>query len=506
LKASVIDVGYNSIKLVSYSVRPDNTFFAYEQRSIHARLGEGLDQTGYLSAEPVRRAVQGLKHFRDILEIESIKQVIPVATSAVREASNQDDFLKEVYQKTGFRFRVLSGREEAIYSYRGAAAATDAKDILFFDIGGGSLEIVYAENNDIKKILSLPLGGLRLTQRYADADGSFSDKQYQKMRNEIHEILPSAEDLGLSHDTILLGVGGTVRAIATYDQARRDYPLYKLHNYEVSRDSVEKILKELESMSLAEIGETGYISGERAETIVAGSSVVEMMMLKLGYLDLTVSTHGLRDGVLAAYLENPLAYHEGRMRKRQSTRPKLEFKFEYSRNLIDALTRRRLLDSKERTILEFSAKQLFAQTEPMKPLPLFFLIVEDESVLGHRDQLIASLSVVNGIHPKTANWLFEKYRQLLKLKHRRMIKKLSALLLVIEILEQSKTAVKVRIRERNRIELLTNPGQAKNGFPMILMSQLAQDFGKYLGLPTTLKVRPSLSRESAYPSARESDT
>ena len=506
MKASVIDVGYNSIKLVTYSVGPDNSFFAYEQRSNHARLGEGLDQTGYLSSEPVRRAISGLKQFREILDIESIRQVIPVATSAVREAKNREEFIKEAYQQTGFRFRVLSGMEEAMYSYRGAASAIDARDILFFDIGGGSLEVVYAENNQIKKVLSLPLGGLRLTQRYADREGIFSNKQYGKMRDEIYEILPSGDELGLSHDTVLLGVGGTIRALATYDQVRRDYPLYKLHNYQVSRDSIEKIHKQLESMSLAQIAEIGCISGDRAETIVAGSSVVELMMLKLGFLNLTVSTHGLRDGVLAAFLENPLAYHRGKLSKNFQTRPKSAFKFQYSKNLIDALMHHRLLDAKERYILEYSSKQLFSQAGPVKPLPLFYLTVEDESVLGHRDQLISSLSIVNGIHPKTANWLFDKYRQLLKLKHKRMIKKLSALLLLVELLEMSKAPVKVRIREKNQIDLLVNSGRTKSGFPAVLMSDLAQDLGKYLGFPTTLKVRPTMATEpSAIPDARESD-
>ena len=401
---------------MSYSVRQDNSFFAYEQRSVHTRLGEGMDQTGYLSSDPIRRTLQGLKQFKDVLEIESIKQTIPVATSAVREASNGEDFIKDVYQQTGFRFRVLSGKEEAIYSYHGAAAAVEARDTLFFDIGGGSLEVVYAENNRIKNVLSLPLGGLRLTLRYADSDGNFSNRSYEKMRRQIYELLPSRDELGLSHDTVLLGVGGTVRALATYDQARRNYPLYKLHNYLLARSSVEKIHKQLESMPLPEIGEIGCIGGDRAETIVAGSSVVELLMIKLGFPDLTVSTHGLRDGILSSFLENPLAYHRGKVWSRMSVRPKPKFKFQYSENLVNALIHHRLLDLKERSILEYSLKQLFSQLGPIKPLPLFSLTMDEESVLGHKDQLISSLAIVNGIQPKTANWLFEKYPQLLKSK------------------------------------------------------------------------------------------
>ena len=79
-----------------------------------------------------------------------------MATSAVREAANKDDFLREVYEKTRFQFRVLSGKEEALFSYLGAIKSTCIPTAVFFDLGGGSLEIVYTENFRIKQFMSLP--------------------------------------------------------------------------------------------------------------------------------------------------------------------------------------------------------------------------------------------------------------------------------------------------------------------------------------------------------------
>ena len=117
---SVIDLGFNSVKLVNYYVNRDNSYNAYEERGLKVRLGEGLNGTGYLTNESVHRTINALKLFHDIISFQTIKHVIPVATSAVREAINKDDFLKEAYQETGFRFRVLSGKAEALYSYAGA--------------------------------------------------------------------------------------------------------------------------------------------------------------------------------------------------------------------------------------------------------------------------------------------------------------------------------------------------------------------------------------------------
>jgi exopolyphosphatase / guanosine-5'-triphosphate,3'-diphosphate pyrophosphatase len=98
-KAAVIDLGFNSAKLVNYHVnRNNNSFKAYEQEGAKIRLGQDLRQSGILGREPTRRAIHTLKLFRDIINFQCIKCVLAIATSAVRAANNQDDFLHEVFQ------------------------------------------------------------------------------------------------------------------------------------------------------------------------------------------------------------------------------------------------------------------------------------------------------------------------------------------------------------------------------------------------------------------------
>src|SRR5581483_11041782 len=189
------------------------------------RLGQ--DFSGALAHEPIQRTIRALQLFRDIIHFQQVRHVISIATSAVQEANNKKDFLQEVLKKTGFKFTVLTGEEEAIYSYLGALRSTCIPTALLFDLGGGSLELVYSENYKIKKVISLPLGTLRLSEAYCDAEGRLSKKNYSKLEEHIIRELPDRKELDISLDTILTGVGGTLRAVSRYNQETIRYPLEK---------------------------------------------------------------------------------------------------------------------------------------------------------------------------------------------------------------------------------------------------------------------------------------
>ncbi len=264
MKVSVIDLGYNSLKLVNYEVKRDKSFAAYGQKSILARLGEELDETGFLGDQPIKRTIKALKLFREIVDLQRVNHVLPIATSAVREAGNKAAFLKQAVQETSFGFKVLSEREEAIYSFAGARAALDIESGLFFDLGGGSLEMVLFENSTIRKILSVPLGGLRLTDLYSRDGGEFSGKNYARMRKRILELLPGTKELPSEEKLELVGVGGTVRALARFDQIRDGYPVNKLHNYEMRRASVESLQQTLRKMTPKEIRKIPAIGQDRS--------------------------------------------------------------------------------------------------------------------------------------------------------------------------------------------------------------------------------------------------
>ena len=268
---------------MTYDVKQDSTFTVFDQKSVPARLGEGLSQTGFLGTMPMRRALDGLKFFKEVNEFNGVRHSLPVATSAVREAANSEEFLKQAIAETGFKFRILSGKEEALYCYTGAARSLGQSNILFFDIGGGSLEFVYSRDHKVRKIMSLPLGGLRLTQMYGDSESSFKEKDWEKMEKRVLELLPSIHEIGLAKETTLVGVGGNLRALARWDQDIRDYPLNKLHNYSMKLQTVSFMANELSKLSSREIAEIDVVGKDRAETLAAGALVVQSIMKKLGF-------------------------------------------------------------------------------------------------------------------------------------------------------------------------------------------------------------------------------
>jgi exopolyphosphatase / guanosine-5'-triphosphate,3'-diphosphate pyrophosphatase len=317
LKVSVIDLGFNSIKLVNYYVNKDESFEAFQQKRMNVRLGEGLNFTGRLNKKSIQRTINSLKLFQGIINFQSIQDVLPVATSVVREANNQKDFLKEIYEETGFRFRVLSGKEEALYSYLGALKSVCIPTALFFDLGGGSLEMVYTENYKIKKFISLPIGALRLSLAYGRMDDTFTKEGYDKMIQHILKSLPDKEQLCMSPNTKLVGVGGTLRAIGRYfyhycchnDQELGSSVLGKtIRNYILNYESVNMIHRILYRMRPKKIAKISAIGRNRANTITAGSCIIDMLMTKLGFGNVIASASGLRQGILSSFLKRPGLY------------------------------------------------------------------------------------------------------------------------------------------------------------------------------------------------------
>ena len=434
-KVSVIDLGYNSLKMVSYEVRSDGSFVSYDQIGELTKIGEGMDKTGNFSREAMDRTLNVLKLFNEVNRMEKIDQVLAVATSAVREARNGAQFVAEAESVANIRFRTLSPEEEALFSYIGGAGATRYQTILFFDLGGGSLEFTYAKDHQVRRLLSVPLGALRMTEQYGTLGGGYTKKDYDKLQEKINELLPTREGLGLADDTVLVGVGGTVRALARYDQWRREYPLNNIHNYVLRRKPImttHKILRELTTDKISHMDSFGK---DRAESISTGSLIIAMMMNRLEFDELVVSTHGLRDGILSEYIRDPVAY-SGNAYTPEIANSSFTARYpEDSRaNVIRSLAGLGIVDSREAsTLMEsvYSFMDLYLST---RPETLFYYIMSQDSILDHKEQLAAAIALVRAKAPKMARWFHETYEGLLDGIERKSIYRMGAVFQLTEIL------------------------------------------------------------------------
>ncbi len=452
MRASVIDLGFNSAKMVSYEVSSDRHFRAFQQEGERVRLGEGLNETGFLGAAPIQRAIDTLTVFRDITKLEGVHHIIPVATSAVREAGNRVDFLERVRRETGLEFKVLSPRDEALYSYAGAALATRIPTSVFFDLGGGSLEIVHSDGFRIRRTLSLPLGALRLTYAYGKGGEIFSKKGYERMVERIEDLLPSRRELGVSSDAKLVGVGGNLRAMARYHQDRVRYPFEKVHNYTMNIDSIDSVARRLFKMSRNKIAEINAIGGGRAGTIVAAACVVRTLMKKLGFREIVISTHGLREGTLAMFLNAHRAFVSGAIGPNQiqeylHSRQAGESRTENLR----ALRASGLINEAEARILDTSLR-LDETPSTVSLQSLFFLSMDDDSWLSHREQLTMAISLVCARNENAGERLFWRYERILKRKQWRTIRRLASAGRLLRFLKDTDSQLAIG-RVGDRVEM-----------------------------------------------------
>ena len=487
MKAAVIDVGFNSLKMVKYKVEPDGSAKPYGQMGVLAKLGDGLERTGYLGTEQISRTVDAIKLCRETASLEEIKHVILVGTSPVREAANREEFLQRVQNETGLKMRVLAGNEEALYGVLGAIRSVDAENILFFDLGGGSLELTLVDRGKVRKIMSLPLGALKLTSAYAGKDGTFSRKARARMAKRVAQQLPSKGELGVGRSTVLVGTGGTVRAMARFDQDESDYPFDKVHNYSVGVGSVKRMSREFFKLKVSDLNGVDAVGEGRSETIAAGTLIVRTLMERLGMKRLVVSTHGVRDGILAEFLERGARPPEGMVPKEEIERmmaiPERGADFGDA-ELLGCLARNGLIGEREKKILLVSAQRgRSPDVVDADADAAFGVLMSEDLPVSHEDQLLAALSIVRAKRPRTANWLIKRYGDVLS-GDEKEVKKLGACVKLLDVLDRSRAQFRVAYSGGLRISVVTSEGP----FPLELARQAALGLSAIIKKPVTIFV------------------
>lgn len=468
-------MGSNSVKITNYRVWPDNSYKPYHHESVGVRLGDGLHE-GAMRPKYVERALEALKMFRSIVEFEQIEYVVAVATSAVREASNRDAMLSRVYDETGFEFRVLSELDEAQYAFVGAMRALSVRSCLLFDLGGGSLELVRSEGGRITRVRSLPLGALRLTRGFDDA---------AKLAKHVRSSLPPPEELRLRPGERLVGVGGAARALAKYDQHLRRYPLAKAHGYRMETCSVQEMAGSLERMPPDKISELGPVGRARSETISAGARVVAELASASGADSVTVSAHGLREGALAASLCGHPAGSPGSAyaQAMEQARPQLP---DSSESMLGALSAAGAVSELEARLLREALGQADRLSEFRDAGNVLSSVLDDDSRLDHREQLLVGLALVSSKKRRRAEALASSYAGLLGDGDPEAARRMGSVVAVCHLLRR--TGARARAEpDGGGIRLSVRP--PGGAFPELLLGRACSRMEEDLGAAVDVSVQ-----------------
>ena len=291
-RLAVADLGSNSFRLVVFSWTDEwwrRTDEIYEP----VRVGAGLDSSGALQPEPMERALETVELFAHFCRATGIDDVRAVATSAIRDATNQAEFLAAARERAGVEVRVLSREEEARYGYLAAVHSTTLRDGVALDIGGGSMQLSHVRDGESRAARSWRLGAVRMTERFLP-DRRASPKQVDALRAHVRKKLATIDWLGGER---LVGVGGTVRNLAAAVMLEHDLPSYGVQGFRITRKSLDALVERLAAMPANERRKVPGIKPERGDLILAGAVVVQTVLHEGAFKGIEVTEAGLREGV-----------------------------------------------------------------------------------------------------------------------------------------------------------------------------------------------------------------
>lgn len=289
-RIAVIDIGSNSLRLVVFE-RLGATLLPLLNEKVMCGLGRSIARTGRLSREGVELAYDNIQRFVALARALKVDHLMGIATAAVRDASDGEEFATEIERRSGLPVRIVAGPEEARLSAAGVLAGIPGADGVVGDLGGGSVELVRISGADgtpaIGEGISLPLGPLRLAEFAENPRG---------LAETIKRHVASAGLLRAAHGKPLYLVGGAWRAIARLHMEQAHYPLHIIHQYTVQRRAAEAFLEILAGMSRRSLERIITVNRKRLELVPQAAMILNELIAVGAPEKIVFSAFGLREG------------------------------------------------------------------------------------------------------------------------------------------------------------------------------------------------------------------
>lgn len=306
-RVAAIDCGTNSIRLLVADADPSTgELVELDRRMEIVRLGQGVDRTGRLAPEALERTFAACRQYATVIKEHGAQRLRFVATSASRDAENRDDFVRGVLEILGVEPEVISGDQEAEFSFTGATEELAGRDhlaapYLVVDIGGGSTEFVVGDDH-VRAARSVDIGCVRMTERHLVHDGVVTDPptdaQVAAIRADIDAALDLAEEsVPLTGAATLVGLAGTVTTVAAIALGLDAYDSEAIHHSRISFEQVQEITGRLLGSTHAERAAMGAMHPGRVDVITSGALILLAVMERTGAREVVVSEHDILDGI-----------------------------------------------------------------------------------------------------------------------------------------------------------------------------------------------------------------
>lgn len=306
-RVSSIDIGSNTALLLIAEYDGTSRLIPIAHAQAFPRLGKGMDTQGNLNPENMEKALTVLDEFGKTIRQHEAEQPFLTATSAVRDATNRADFLQQVRERHAWEIELLSGDQEAERTFLGAHSGLNiASPSLTIDIGGGSTELIFAENGQIQKAQSFQIGCVRHTERFGLQHPT--KEKIQQAQSDIRKIiLPFVDEVQstATQPKELLGVAGTVTSLAAIDLGLDEFKPKRIHGYKIQKYAVKSWIRLFKQESHQTIkAKYPRILEGRDDIFLAGLLILEEIMKSFSKDTCRVSVGGIREGSLLHHL-NP---------------------------------------------------------------------------------------------------------------------------------------------------------------------------------------------------------
>lgn len=372
MKIAAIDLGSNSIHMIIVEVNATGAFRVVDRETEMMRLGSGTLTTGLLPEVSMQRALSILKAFRRLAEIQGVEKILAVATSAVREARNGEDFLDRVGRKAGIYPLAIPGEEEARLIYLAALHSIHLgkQRALVADLGGGSLELAVGRGQEIEAALSEKLGVLRMAEKFVTSDPLSPHDEKRLVKHAEKTLEPALRRIRRKSLDLVVGTSGTILAVGRlageHETGQRPE---SLHHVTVSTEAIHAVRRRLCRLDMRARLKLPGLDRRRADVIVVGAIVLDTLLRSLEAPAIVLSEWALREGILLEYIRShpktlarAEAYPDVRRRSVLDLAERCQYDEPHGRHvarlslaLFDATRRWHGLADDKRSLLEYAA-------------------------------------------------------------------------------------------------------------------------------------------------------
>ncbi len=298
MRVASIDIGTNTILMLISDVAPDGTMHVVSDQQVIARVGKGVDRSGAIEWDAFTRSEKFLARYLEEAGSQGVDLIRCTGTSALRDARNGEDFLDYMYQKLNLEIEILSGADEALWTYGGAISGFSARDSAYavLDIGGGSTELTVGRGFHINERLSQDIGCVRLTEKILHHTPP-TDIEIASLFEVIDDAVMKFPRFDAS-ETTFVGVAGTVTTLAAVEQKLEEYDGEKVAGFVLTREMIDRRFRQFRTMTKDELHETLRIDPGRADIILVGVAILKRLMEMRDIHGIVVSERGLRYGIV----------------------------------------------------------------------------------------------------------------------------------------------------------------------------------------------------------------